>query len=614
MSVVESIRCALRLLIPRDRALLGLAIAIQMATAFLDLLGVLLIGLVGAMAVSVIQSQPIPPVIDSYVDRIGLGDLTSESLVVVLSAAAAFVLLTKSILSSYLIRRVLRFLANRQALVSSSLVAEFMSRSLALVTSRSSQESAFALTTGVAAATVGILGQLVIIATESALMVVLGVALLALDPLVTLVSVAFFGLVSLVMYRFMGSRAARYGALGAATDIASLDVIQDAISGFREVFVSGRRDFFVQRISDLRWQSAEVSAGSAFLGQVPKYVFEAAMVLGGLALGGFLFSTRDAVAAVGLLAVFITAASRVMPSLLRLQGAALGIRTMAGAAEPAFAMVDDLKYDPAVARRERPKEEVPRDPGLENLSCDFGAEITVARVDFRYQGSKDLTLSDVTFSIPVGSRVAIIGPSGAGKSTLADILLGIQEPSSGQVLISGMAPGEMIEAFPGSISYVPQRVTLMNSSIRDNVCFGLPASHMDDDLVWSALVKAQADDFVRSLPAGLDSQVGEGGTKFSGGQKQRIGLARALYSEPALLVLDEATSALDAETEAGVTQALSRLRGSTTVVAIAHRLSTVRDSDLVVYLEGGAVLASGTFDDVRRRVPSFDRQAGLMGL
>jgi ABC-type multidrug transport system fused ATPase/permease subunit len=182
------------------------------------------------------------------------------------------------------------------------------------------------------------------------------------------------------------------------------------------------------------------------------------------------------------------------------------------------------------------------------------------------------------------------------------------------VTVGGLPPGEAVRRWPGGIGYVPQDVTLSNDSLRANVALGIPGEFVDEDAVWDALRMAHLDDFVRALPEGLDTQIGERGLRLSGGQRQRLGIARALFSRPRLLVLDEATSALDAETERAITAMLDELGDTVTTVVVAHRLSTVRHCDLVAYLEDGRILAAGTFTDVRALVPALERQATLMGL
>ena len=193
-------------------------------------------------------------------------------------------------------------------------------------------------------------------------------------------------------------------------------------------------------------------------------------------------------------------------------------------------------------------------------------------------------------------------------------MLGVLNPDSGKVLISNLPPLDAISKWPGAVSYVPQDVIIANGTIRENVGLGYPIDIATDELVMKALKIAHLDSFIAGLPFGIDTPVGERGTKISGGQRQRLGIARAMFTNPHLLVLDEATSSLDGETEANISDSIHELRGSTTVVIIAHRLSTVRNADLVVYMDSGRILSKGKFEQVRAEIPDFDNQAKLMGL
>jgi ABC-type multidrug transport system fused ATPase/permease subunit len=612
VKVRVAVRESLRLLNRRDRRLLAVSTGLQMSTSFLDLAGVLLLGLVASVAVTVVQSQPPPDVVSSAFDRVGLEGLTSQEMVIYLGVAAAVVLLTKSVVSTILLRRILRFLANRQALVSARLTAELLSRPLPEIQRRSTQETAYALMGGVGQATVGLLGQAVIAITEISLLAVLGVALLFLDPLVTLGSIAFFALVGFILQRLLGSWASRLGHEAATYDITSLNAVQEAVAAYREVTVSNRRSLYVDRIQGLRWQAARVSAEFGFMGQIPKYVFETALVIGAFLLTAVLFLSRDAVAAVGTLALFLAAASRVMPSLLRLQGAALSIRGAAGGAQPTFELAEDLGHPSDIGGapvmplmiRER----------IARGHPDFRATVEVAGVSVTYPGGVRPALANVSLSIQHGESVALVGKSGAGKSTLADVILGIVTPQEGTVTVGGVTPDLAVQEWPGGISYVPQEVVLANDTVRANVALGLPREAIDDDLVWEALDRAQFAPYLQGDREGLDTHIGERGIRLSGGQRQRLGIARALFTKPSLLILDEATSALDAETEHDITATVGAIHQEVTTIIIAHRLSTVRNVDRLAYLDAGELIACASFQEMVSEVPAFRRQADLMGL
>ena len=614
MNVRDTIRASLGLLDRRDSRILILVTLAQMSTALLDLLGVLLIGMVAALSMSVISETAMPPIVQNVIDRLGIPDVDMLTLAVYMAVAAAGVLIAKSAINVLLTRRVLRFLARRQAIVSGRLAAQLLSRPLLQVQQRSSQETAYALTTGVNYATLIILAQGVVAVTEITLLLVLAVGLLVISPIVTAFTIAFFALIALVLQRILSGWAGRLGERSSHVEVASYSSIQEALRTYREIVVSDRRGFYVERFQDLRWQTAIVQSDMQFIGLIPKYVFEVALVVGAGLLAASQMFTNDLTAAVAIIAIFLAAGSRVVPSMLRLQTATILVRSAYGQAAPTFSLAAELEtvettslmsgsIDPEVVRAR-----------LERGYTGFEPTITVSGAGLSYPGSRTPALADITIDVPAGSSLALVGPTGAGKSTLADLILGVLRPDQGDVRIGGSSPSEAICQWPGAMAYVPQSVAMANGTVRENVALGLPADAIDDGRVWEALERAHLSDFLRESREELDTMIGEHGIKLSGGQRQRLGVARALYTRPMLLVLDEATSALDAETEQAIAMTLRELEGTVTTVTIAHRLATIRHCDLVVYLEAGRIVASGSFTDVRGLAPQFDQQARLLGL
>ncbi len=622
--VIPSVRKAVTLLPPAKRRLLFLAAGLQISLGILDLIGIALIGLVAAVAVSgvgaVANSDSTAPATPDWVTnllaRVGLEDLTISQLSVILAVAAVLILVLKTVLSALMSRRIIRFLAHRQSDVSARLAREFLSRPLAVVQRWTTPEAMYALGSGVGAATVSLLGSAIMIAAELFLFTIVGLSLLLYDPMLTLICIGLFVVIALILYKALGNWTSRNAQVMTDASIDTLTAVSEALATYREATVLNRRDLYINRYEGLVGRYAGASATAAFILEIPKYVLDIALYLGVLLLGVVQFLTEDWTTAAATVALFLATGSRILPGLLRLQGASITIRNAAVQAQPTFFMSDYLERTQDVADASPTTRMTAEEIHAHVVRGypDFVAEVLVQDVTLTYSDAAEPALLDASFIAPVGTSVALVGSTGAGKSTLADVVLGVMRPDAGSVTISGLAPREAIDRWPGAISYVPQAVALVAGSVRENVALGLPSEAIDDDLVWEALGRAHLDAFLVENREGLDTMIGERGFRLSGGQRQRLGIARALYTRPKLLVLDEATSALDAETEQAIIQTLQELEGEVTTITVAHRLATVRYADQVLYLDGGRITARGTFDEVRAQVVDFDRQASLLGL
>jgi ABC-type multidrug transport system fused ATPase/permease subunit len=485
------------------------------------------------------------------------------------------------------------------------LVSKLLSEPLIRIQQNTSQDLVFALTTGVNAITLGILGTGVILISDLSLLLVMGIGLFAVDPVIAFISATSFSGIAILIYKMMHGRAENLGKEESAVSIKSNEMIIEVLASYRESVVRNRRDYYVREISSLRWRNSTVLAELAFMPNISKYVIESTVVLGALAISAAQFIMQDAAQAIATLAVFLAAGTRIAPAILRVQQGALQIKSSFGAATPTLNLINLLKHS-------NPLPEVV--DSIDIMHQGFVPKIVITNVCLRYPEKTEYALKNVSVNITPGSTVAIVGPSGGGKTSLVDVILGVIKPTSGEVLISHHEPLDAISIWPGAIGYVPQDVILVSGTIRQNVALGFPESKANDEMVSKSLELAKISEFINSQELGIDVQVGERGAKLSGGQRQRIGVARALFTNPKLLVLDEATSALDGETEAGIADSIQNLRGTTTVIMIAHRLSTIRDVDQVIYMEKGEVVCTGKFEEVRKLVPNFDSQANLMGL
>ena len=479
-----------------------------------------------------------------------------------------------------------------------------------------SQWSAFALIHGVTGAIVDTLTNAMVIWVELTLLGVLGVGLLLLNPLITLFAVGFFGLIGIVMNQILKGWAYSTGKVMAETNWESNLNVQDGIATYREITVANRRQYYIDQFHSLRQAGTEAYGDQQFLGQLPRYGMEVALVVGAVLLVATLLQLGTVESALGSLALFLTAASRVMPSMVRLNGSRVNLRSLGPRADFAFTMADHIREHSTSAT---PQNTPPAAPATEvgigpPDRPELVLEVAVRDLKVDYPGSDVSALNGITFTLPPGGALAVVGPTGGGKSTLADAILGVVQPSTGSVRIGGLSPEQVVRRYPGLIAYVPQSVALVSGSVRDNVALGLTQDEINDDRVWAALKRAHLADYLADAREGLDTPVGERGVQLSGGQRQRLGIARALYTDPRLLVMDEATSALDAETEHLVTQTIEELGSGVTTITIAHRLATIRRADVVLYLDHGRLLAQGTFEEVRTAVPRFDNQANLLGL
>jgi ABC-type multidrug transport system fused ATPase/permease subunit len=602
---IEAVKSAASVLPVGDNRKIVTVSLVQVSLSFLDLLGVALIGVIGALSVTGIRGTDVGDRTATVLRYLQLENIGFYNQIVVLAILAAFLLISRTVLSMYFTQRYLRFLATRSAAISTTLFSKLISQNILLVQKRNTQETLFIVTEGVRRITIGILGSIVFLISDLSLLVVLTAGLFFLDPIVAIVTFGLFAGVALVLQKKMSGRSRYLGKVNSELSIKSNRNIIEALNSYRESIVRNRRDYYAKRIQSQRLELSFNDAQLAFLPMISKYVLESAVVLGAFLVAGLQFALNDSRQAIATLTIFLAAGSRIGPAIMRIQQGFIQIGVSIGTAQPTLDLISELNS----------VERIPEtDDVLETSHEGFSSDIKVSDLTFSYEPVGNETISKVSFELKPGQTLAIVGTSGSGKTTLVDLLLGILEPSDGEVLISNHKPIDAISLWPGAISYVPQNVALIEGTIRENVCMGFPPEQVNDDLVYRAINGASLTRFIADSELGLDTQVGEVGSKISGGERQRIGIARALLTNPKLLILDEATSSLDGETEAAITESIQLIKGKVTIVMIAHRLSTVRNADLVLYLENGRVLSLGSFEHVRREIPNFDTQAKLMGL
>jgi ABC-type bacteriocin/lantibiotic exporter with double-glycine peptidase domain len=518
---------------------------------------------------------------------------------------AVTVLVGKSLVSVFLTRKILYFLVSKSSKETRSLISKIIAQPIVDLNAINSYELQYVFGSGISLVIIGILGSFMTFVSDCALLVILAVGITAVDPGIALFSIILFGFVGFALYVILHKRAKSIGNELAETNIQSQSKLHELIYAYREIYVRNRRYSYYQQISDLKERNSHLMAEQSFMPNVSKYAIEITLILGGSLIAAFEFYTHSASRAFAGLSIFIAAGSRIAPALLRAQQNLVQMQSNRGATENTLEIVQRLKTYQSL---ELEVNEV-------NSSHEgFSPEIEVNNMSFTYPGSNSFGIKDLSLSIGKGKYVAFVGSSGSGKSTLIDIILGLHFPQSGSVTISGLSPQNCLQLWPGAISYVPQNVYIVEGTVRENICLGLLPHEVTEEAILDAIQKASLNEFIQNLPNGLDSHIFNNATSISGGQKQRIGIARALLTQPKLLFLDEATSSLDGQTEEDISNAIFSLKGKITVVVIAHRLSTIRKADEIYCLDRGEITASGTFQDLKKSNPDFERQALLMGL
>jgi ABC-type multidrug transport system fused ATPase/permease subunit len=604
-SLRRTLQRSLRLLDPVEKRKLVIISLVQVALAAFDLIAIAIVGILGSLTITGISSRAPGTKVSSVLDFFHLNQLTFQQQVASLAGLAAILLTSKSVLSMYLNRRILYYLSSRSAILSTNLAARVFSQPLLNLSTRNSSEILYAITSGVTVIVLGVLATSLAMVADLALLVALCLGLFVVDWIMALSTILLFGGVGLLLYWFMHQKASRLGSFQARINVESNQKILEGLACYREITIKNRRSYYASEIGKLRFKLASSQAELSFMPSVGKYIMEGAIVIGAFLVSFSQFMLKDGQHAIATLAIFLAAGSRIAPAVLRIQTGAIQIKSGLGTATPTLDLIDEFNETILESDEIHP---------LELLHHGFVPEIALNDLFFTYPGGENYALSGVTLMIYPGEVVSIVGPSGAGKTTLIDVLLGVIEPDSGSVRISNLTPKEVNKQYPGAIGYVPQDVMVIDGSIRENIALGFAIQEASDENLIRPLDISQLGEWVRGLPNGNDSRTGERGAKISGGQRQRLGIARALFTQPRMIILDEATSSLDGQTEADVSDAINSLKGDVTVIMVAHRLSTVRNSDKVVYIDSGRILSIGTFDEVRNQVPDFDKQAALMGL
>lgn len=388
----------------------------------------------------------------------------------------------------------------------------------------------------------------------------------------------------------------RFGQRQKLLEEQQLHVLQQSLGAVKEVKITGREAFFEGRFRAARRALAKVKQRRASLATALRVGVETVLTLSLLVVVLVVMRRGESGASsISVLALFAYTGFRVVPSANR-------IMLHAGYLREGRAYVQDAIRDISALGHVTPHSHGPEPP------IAFREALVCEQVSFAYDTSSVAALRDISLRLSPGESLGVVGATGSGKSTLIDVILGLLRPTAGRVVVDGRDLAGHERAWQRQVGYVPQDPAMLDETVRRNIAFGIPDALIDEHRVTRACSLAQLDEVVRELPQGLDTPLGEHGTRLSGGQRQRVAIARALYADPAVLVFDEATAALDNQTEREVTRAIATLHGTRTLIVIAHRLSTVRSCDRLIFLRDGTIQATGTYEDLLRD-PAFKTMA-----
>jgi ATP-binding cassette, subfamily B, bacterial PglK len=509
-----------------------------------------------------------------------LGNPSQYSLVIGGMLVLVGVYLIKTLFLALLAWRQMRFAFNVQAQLSQRLFSLYLRQPYTFHLQRNSAQLIRNAINEVGVFTFNAILPGMLLLTESLVLLGLCSLLLVIEPLGALIVASVLGAAAWGFHRLTRGRIASWGEARLHHEGLRIQHLQEGLSGAKDVKLLGRETEFLDQYRVHNVQSARAGQFQLTLTQLPRLWLELLAITGlAILVISMLAQNRALEAVLPALGLFGAVAFRLMPSVNRVLGAVQSLRY-------GMPVIDTLCTEFKLV--------VPEAAVTHRSVMPFCTTLELNHITYAYPGGAEPVLKDISLAIQRGESVGFIGASGAGKSTLVDILLGLLAPDTGEVRVDGNDIQKNIRNWQDQIGYVAQSIFLTDDTLRRNVAFGLPDKQINDTAVQRAIRAAQLEEFVDSLPDGLETIVGERGIRLSGGQRQRIGIARSIYHDPTVLVLDEATSSLDTETECGVMQAISALQGSKTILIIAHRLSTVEHCNRLYQLHEGRLVEDGT--------------------
>lgn len=545
-------------------------VIMRAATSLLDLLAIICLG---ALVSNLITPGTAPKYFQNlfaFADFSNLSTLRTFAILVLLT------FISKAFLSVVLLRKTARFLGNQEKLAISQILENVFSHGILQMRKTSKEETQFAIQVGAGAAYSGVLGNLATLISEASLFVVILIAFFTINFTATLALVFYLTTLATLVILLVGKNQARNSVVISAGTIQTNEKISDTLDNFREISTSGHRAKFLREILIARENVINRISNQNVLYGLPRHIIETAIIAGVLLAAIFTIGNLN-VETASLIAIYATGSLRIVAALLPWQAALSQIRLSVPEARVALDLLNLRSRHPQTQLEVN----IPK-----NFSLDF------VNVSFSYVDVKKPAIKNMDLKILDKEFIGIIGSSGAGKSTLIDIALGLLKPDSGRVSIAKQNPEEIIHKFPGAVAYVPQKPSIFRATLAENIAIGEDLETMDIHKVNEVIRQVGLKERVGRLSHGVFTSVDKD-SSFSGGELQRIALARALYAKPKLLVLDEISSSLDEESERNVINILNNLKGTATLIVIAHRHKTIAGADRIIEIKDGQILRMG---------------------
>jgi len=587
----------------RDKRRIKILLILQFFSNILDVIGIFLVGIIGALSVNGIQSKAASGITLQAIDFFRISELSFQYIVAIFSIMTLVVFIFRIILSLYFTKINLKFLSLRFGLISGDLIRKILTSSRENLNEKSTQEIIYTSTFATESMILRVFSPYLVTIVDAMLLIIILFSILIYSFYLALIIIVIFGLISYLTYSRLNNYSFSLGKESTRLAIESNNEIADALDLYRELHVRGRTNWSAEKIRENRLELSKISAKSNFIPSISRYIIEATVIFGTFFVAAIQFILKDANTAIAGIAIYLAASSRIAPTALRVQQNLLQAKNNLPAATSALSLIKELGTTPIGDNRAYNS----------NFNhSNFIGDIEIKNMSFSYKNANKPALKNINISIKDKNTVAVIGPTGAGKSTLINLILGLQDPSSGEINIFGTKPKVTLELWPGSIGYVAQTINLINGSIKDNLTVGFAKDEISNEIIDNCIKDAKLTQFVSSLPFGIDTNIGDKGANLSGGQKQKLGIARALLTKPKILILDEATSALDAVSEQEVMETINNLNGKITMIIIAHRLSTLEKANTVVYIDNGAILHTGSFKEIINMIPEINKRAKLL--